>query len=248
MNIAEILIHKPKGTKLYDLLYDKTVELDEIITANDDTVIWCMRTKDPKTFEHYSYSEVGTLRGHEDGLRILLPSKEMHDWSKFAWQRGDVLKSDGDMLCFFNKFSDDSYANFEAKYLQYNRAEGVFIAPEVAEESVEDWYEKASPEESKKYIKNVEESFNGKFNMETLEIVPNKPVEPNMPNEPKFKPFDKVIVRAYDKYWRIDFFEHYNKDVVYYPYQCMIDSYKECLPYNEETAKLIGTCEDYKNV
>lgn len=57
-----------------------------------------------------------------------------------------------------------------------------------------------------------------------------------------FMPFDKVIGNN-DHEWHIDFFERYDlKDN--FPYICMTDSYKKCLPYNEETAKLIGTWND----
>ena len=62
----------------------------------------------------------------------------------------------------------------------------------------------------------------------------------------KFKPFDKVVGRTDSGYWRIDFFEFYNFDSKYAPYQCMMDAYKECLPYNDKTVKLISTCDDYK--
>lgn len=246
MNIAEILKHKPEGTKLYDYLYDKVVEFDGI-TTEGGTVIWCKRIRDYNVTVHHSYSKVGTMRDCEEGLQILLPSKEMRDWSKFAWERGDILKSDGNMFCFFDKFSDDSYTCFEAKYMRYNRADGVFIAPEVTKESVEDWYEKASPEEAREYIKEVEKTFNGKFNMETLEVVPNKPTEPTeptKPTEPKFKPFDKVVVRI-GSIWYADIFSHKCGDE---SYQCVGGCYDKVLPYNEETAKLIGTREDHKNV
>ena len=62
----------------------------------------------------------------------------------------------------------------------------------------------------------------------------------------EFKPFDKVVGRTDSGYWRIDFFEFYNVDSKYAPYQCMMYAYKECLPYNGKTAKLISTCADYK--
>lgn len=61
----------------------------------------------------------------------------------------------------------------------------------------------------------------------------------------EFKPFDKVVGRTDSGYWRIDFFEFYNDDNKHAPYQCMMDAYKECLPYNDKTAKLISTCADY---
>lgn len=59
-----------------------------------------------------------------------------------------------------------------------------------------------------------------------------------------FKPFDKVVVRD-DAMWHIDFFEqfiaHYK-----YPYICLKNDWRECLPYNEETATLVGTIPELK--
>lgn len=67
-----------------------------------------------------------------------------------------------------------------------------------------------------------------------------------------FKPFDKVVCRrkcdahrTYDSdVWRIDFFSKYYGGWSV-PYQCMMDKYDQCVPYNEETEKLIGTRDDY---
>lgn len=115
LNIAEILKDKPQGTKLYDLLYNVDVELDTISTT--DTVVWCTNETDNNTICHRGYSEFGTVRGCLDGLQILLPSKEMRDWRKFDWKKGDVLVSnDSDSHIVFNGFSKDDYTIFEGKH------------------------------------------------------------------------------------------------------------------------------------
>ena len=90
INVAEILKDKPKGTKLYDLLYNVDVELDKISTTDTETVVWCTNETDNNTTCHRGYSEFGTVRGCPDGLQILLPSKEMRDWRKFDWKKGDI--------------------------------------------------------------------------------------------------------------------------------------------------------------
>ena len=91
INIAEILKDKPQGTKLYDWLYNIDIELDTISTTDTETVVWCTNKTDNNTICHRAYSEFGTVRGCPDGLQILLPSKEMRDWHKFAWKKGDIL-------------------------------------------------------------------------------------------------------------------------------------------------------------
>lgn len=60
-----------------------------------------------------------------------------------------------------------------------------------------------------------------------------------------FKPFDKVVARFAGGTWGADLFSHYWDKMDAYitmgGVQC-----DECLPYNEETAKLIGTDINYK--
>lgn len=60
----------------------------------------------------------------------------------------------------------------------------------------------------------------------------------------KFKPFDRVVVRNKGRQWGIEFFSHMSKNDVYTCTGGVL--WDECLPYNEETAKLIGTKKDYK--
>lgn len=66
-------------------------------------------------------------------------------------------------------------------------------------------------------------------------------------NDPcSFKEFDKVVGRENGFEWKADIFSHYIKGDVL-PYRCISGMYCECVPYNEETAKLIGThnCYEY---
>lgn len=58
----------------------------------------------------------------------------------------------------------------------------------------------------------------------------------------EFKPFDKVVVRCSEAdRWSIDFFSYKAPN----GYICTGDAwFGYCLPYNEETAKLIGTTKN----
>lgn len=62
INIEDILKDKPKGTKLYDLLYNVDVELDTISNTDTETVVWCTNETDNNTTCHRGYSEFGTVR------------------------------------------------------------------------------------------------------------------------------------------------------------------------------------------
>lgn len=169
INIAAILKDKPQGTKLYDWLHNIDVELDTISTTDTETVVWCTNETDNNTTCHRGYSEFGTVRGCFDGLQILLPSKEMRDWRKFGWQKGDVLVSKDNVHIIFEKFEDDTYTRFKGKHYlwkecnveDYNKEETKMLT------SV---FEKATDDVALTYIKTIEEHLDGKLNLETLEI------------------------------------------------------------------------------
>lgn len=168
-NIAAILKDKPQGTKLYDWLHNIDVELDTISTTDTETVVWCTNEATNNTTCHRGYSEFGTERGYPDGLRILFPSKEIRDWTKFSWKKGDVLVSEDNVHIIFEKFEDDTYTRFKGKHYlwkecnveDYNKEETKMLT------SV---FEKAADDVAQTYIKTIEEHLYGKLNLETLEI------------------------------------------------------------------------------
>ena len=58
----------------------------------------------------------------------------------------------------------------------------------------------------------------------------------------EFKPFDKVLVRSNEKEeWRADIFSHVSKNG---KFSCVGYDWNQCLPYNEQTAYLLGTTND----
>lgn len=64
--------------------------------------------------------------------------------------------------------------------------------------------------------------------------------------ECEFKPFDKVIVRDGDRgKWKADFFSHKIEDNSF-PYICVSDSHKYCIPYNDQTKHLLGTNDNWE--
>ena len=77
----------------------------------------------------------------------------------------------------------------------------------------------------------------GKLDLKTLEI--EKP-------KCEFKTFDKVLGRnEKDDVWEADLFSHY-KEESQYPFRCIGFSRKYCIPYNKETAHLLGTTDEWK--
>lgn len=184
INVEEILKDKSQGTKLYDLLYNIDVELDTISTTDTETVVWCTNETDNNTTCHRGYSEFGTVRGCSDGLQILLPSKEMRDWGKFAWKKGDVLVcTDGKAEVIFERFDDDNYTSFVGKhYLESYGKDGDLLDYEQEHLCDTANYTKESDETVQCYINTIEERLGSKLNLETLEI-----------EKPEFKDGDIVF-------------------------------------------------------
>lgn len=58
------------------------------------------------------------------------------------------------------------------------------------------------------------------------------------------KPFDKVLVQiSRDDIWSVDFFSYYNDEYK----KCICTGlvhYFYCIPYNDETKDLVGTCDE----
>lgn len=163
INVAEILKDKPKGTKLYT---DAFGELSiEDIFAEDEIGINLL-TKDEDDL--YFYND-GKYNVH--GEPILFPSKEMRDWFKFTWKKGDVLQhSEYPLTVIFESFEDDTYTSFKCKYcFNFESASKWLVSNSQC--STKHFY-KVSEEEAKEFIRKVELNYNGKLNRETLEIEP----------------------------------------------------------------------------
>lgn len=311
INIAKILKDKPKGTKLYSSACGKC-ELKEA---------------DDKSFKVSFYSsKFGFMNGgegtfdkngklYDDGECVVFPSKEMRDWEKLFWEKGDVLISDCGFMCIFKEWASDDYTKFNGCYF-----DGM-PNTETAK------YSKLDDNIAYGYIRDIENKCGGKLNLETLKIEKKTKFEDgdiafadygnrqyvfivsgetglsegynssiyldlssptssvafgtsffkkdlcelrlateeekkqlfsalekkgdawdsehkmivDLPKNCEFKPFDKVICRDNDAdIWKASFFSHYNERA-YYPFFCNNCGYKYCLPYNDETAKLIGT-------
>lgn len=72
----------------------------------------------------------------------------------------------------------------------------------------------------------------------------------NINKNPKFDPktldaFDRVLTRDDSSaIWRCQLFSHIIKNEGNYPYLCISDTYKYCIPYNDDTKHLVGTAEE----
>lgn len=202
INITEILKVKPQGTKLHDLLYNVDVELDTISNTDTETVVWCTNKTDNNTTCHRGYSEFGTVRGCPDGLQILLPSKEMRDWYKFAWKKGDLLTNECGFQCIFKEWASDDYTKFNGCYSNSRDGYEDALNTETAK------FEKLDDNIAHDYIKEIERKLCGKLNLETLEIE----------KQPEFKDGDIVCISGmgYLTYGIVKSIDYSSKKLEYY--------------------------------
>lgn len=231
INIAKILKNKKVGTKLYSPIFGECFLRKVDFKARYPIAI------EGKNLRDY-FLQDGRYYDVPLSECLIFPSKLMKNWSKFAWKKGDMLVNQkGTKIVLFDGFTNDEYICFNGKYCCPIKLQEFINNKDLHFEFVTDLYHKIDDKDAKKYIKAAKENLVGKLDIETLKMKASRY---------NFKPFNKVVGRTDSGYWRIDFFEFYNVDNKYAPYQCMMDAYKECLPYNDKTAKLISTCADYK--
>lgn len=157
INIAKILNDKPEKTILYDAMRDINVSVYVVETRNGETNIFCNGMEKFKGCS-FVYSDTGADSIFRKGMQLLKPSKEMQDWEKFSWKRGDVLISDCGFVCIFKEWASDDYTKFNGCYF-----DGMPNA-ETAK------YSKLDNNTAYGYIREIENRCGGKLNLETLKI------------------------------------------------------------------------------
>lgn len=173
MNIATILKDKPKNTKLYSPIFGDVYFLD----VEDDIIKVIHQGKMVIFFgdgRYYNYPESEPL---------LFPSKEMRDWEKFAWKRGDALIMNGCRVVF-DKWLNDDYTRFNAIHL-ITFSGGYFDKPlqnryTPISSFITKYWRKMTDLETKIYIESLERECSGKLNLTTL----------NIEKQPEFKDGD----------------------------------------------------------
>lgn len=193
INIAEILKDKTKGTKLYADAFGE-LSIEEICTEDDNGIT----LSDNGGIDWLFYND-GKYSWR--GESILVPSKEMRDWSKFAWKRGDVLVNKyNNSHIIFDKFNDDTYTTFTGK-LFYQVVKAGYNYTHTCSDVMTQNFDIEKGDAVQTYINTIEKKLGGKLNRETLEI--EKAL-------PEFKDGDVLFVRC-EKYSYIEIF-NYSKE------------------------------------
>lgn len=157
INIAAILKDKPNGLRLYSPIFGEC-SFSLVREETDDICV------EKYNGENEFFDSKGLY--YNTGEVMLFPSKEMRDWSKFSWKRGDVLANGEGDYCVFKEFAHSSYQTVKAVFVKRNKES---IHSDSCLLDTKDWH-KASHSCTATYINTIEKELSGKLNMETLEI------------------------------------------------------------------------------
>lgn len=158
-----------------------------------------------------------------------------------TFKDGDVIAYDNVKDVFFIigskcSMTDENphyYIKYEKGYLTFGTEDSFCrlkysrLATEEERQKIIDALEASKEPEAKEYLKRF-------FGIEEKE-------------EYEFKPFDKVLARSgKHETWNADLFSHYNStdEYRYVTLGGLLNMY--CIPYNEQTAHLLGTTENYE--
>ena len=195
INVAEILKDKSKGIRLYSPIFGECA-FSFVREETDDICV--NQHNDEKAFFNYKglYNILGEC--------LLFPSKEMRDWDKFAWKKGDVLvNKDKDAHIVFEKFTDDTYTTFTGRHYYMNDGKNKDAARVCCNVSTE-CYTLETEDVAQSYINGLEKRLGGKLNRETLEIE----------KQQEFKDGDIVFIRC-NRFCYIEIFNYFKDDDLY---------------------------------
>lgn len=200
INVVEILKDKPVNTKLWSPLFGDVYTSS---ICSEDTIIIVNHHAESSSF--YNNGKYFNLAEAEP---LLFPSKEMRDWSKFAWKKGDILVSnDSDSHIIFNGFSKNDYTTFEGKHwISASKKRHVSC---LGMQNVQDYHIEDNKDSAQTYIKTIEEKLGGILNLDTLEIEKA---------QPEFKDGDIVCISGmgYLAYGIVKSIDNSSKKLEYY--------------------------------
>ena len=194
INIAAILNDKPNGIRLYSPIFGECT----FCCVREDTNDICVKKQN-------GVKEFFDSKGlyYNTGEVMLFPSKEMRDWAKFSWKKGDLLINSCGFQCIFKEWVSDDYTKFNGCY-----------------SNSRDGYEDVSNAETAKfykldnniaygYVREIERKLGGILNLETLEIEKT---------HPEFKDGDIVCISGigYLAYGIVKSIDNSSKKLEYY--------------------------------
>ena len=165
--------------------------------------------------------------------------KHYHLWTIQDAKDGDVLAFSNDTIVIFkdlyNSTSFHSYCHIENGIFDFNKDE------------LPDWwnsedFKPATKEQSNLLFQKIQDA-GYKWNAETKIL--EKLVKSKF-NPKTLKPFDRVLTRdSNSEKWHCNYFSYIDYGDIYFPYATSGGAgFAYCIPYNEDTQHLVGTCDE----
>ena len=189
INIAAILKDKPNGIRLYSPIFGECT----FCCVREDTNDICVK-KHNGVIEYFNSEGLYFTLGEV----MLFPSKEMRDWKKFAWKKGDLLINSCGFQCIFKEWSSDDYTKFNGCYSNSRDGYEDVSNAETAN------FVKLDNNTTYEYVKEIERKLGGKLNLKTLEI--EKQLE--------FKDGDILVAEEDNYYDKVIFIAAIKDDIV----------------------------------
>jgi hypothetical protein len=156
INLAKILNGKPVNTKLWSPLFGDVYTSS---ICSEDTIIVVNHHA-----ESASFYNNGKYFDHAEAEPLLFPSKEMRDWGKFAWKKGDLLINSCGFQCIFKEWASGDYTKFNGCYSNSRDGYEDVTNAETAK------FDKLDNNIAYGYVREIERKLGGILNLTTLEI------------------------------------------------------------------------------
>lgn len=222
INVAEILKDKPLNTKLYSPLYGD-VYFSYIGVRNNISILH-------HRFILSDFFYNGRYTAYKESEIMLFPSKEMRDWSKFAWKKGDLLVNSCGFQCIFKEWASDDYTKFNGCYSNSRDGYEDVSNAETAK------FDKLDNNIAYGYVREIERELGGKLNLETLEIEKT---------QPEFKDGDILSIQEDEEHYHAIFIFKGGTDVyVYFDYFHRGLTYDTKIDENEKSISHLATDEE----
>lgn len=162
---------------------------------------------------------------------------------------GDIIVTEGAPYLYYSKciiilkgdlYTKDNKAHSYAFYNINNK----FIDFDIIDTKIRDREIRLATDSEKLQLFDMLTKEGKYWDAEKKQVVNLKP-------KVELKPFDKVLCRnSKDDTWEADFFARLTRKEIDYTqsgkYLCVGDLWMYCIPYNEETAHLLGTTDEWK--
>lgn len=229
INVAATLKDKPQGVKLYSRICG-AVELKEVLDVRKKKSIVVKELNSSN--QHRFWYDGKFFRA---GQCVLQPSKEMADWSKFSWKRGDVLVcKDVNSHIIFEAFNDDTYTTFTGKQ-NYQATRAGYSYTHTRNIAMTQDFDIEKGDAAQTYINTIEEKLGGKLNRETLEVE----------KQPEFKDGDILSIQEDEEHYHAILIFKGGIDVyVYFDYFHRVLTYGTKIDENEKSISHLATDEE----